>query len=262
MHPLDPLTASEISAVVAILERDRGVDAGWRFGTITLVEPPKAAMLTWDERSPLAREALVTFWNRADGAAYEAVVDLGADAVTRCDHRPGVQPNFTTDEYHEVDEMLRAHPDVVAALAKRGIDDPSLVLFDTWAYGDALVPERYHGRRVGWTDAWVRTAPDTNPYAHLVSGLHCVVDTNSMELLEIDDSGAIPQPQVMGEYAPRHIPDLRVRTDLKPLEITQPEGASFTLDGRLLRWQRWTMRIGFTPREGLVLHRVGYEQDG
>ncbi len=83
-----------------------------------------------------------------------------------------------------------------------------------------------------------------------------------MELLEIDDSGAVPQPNVMGEYAPRHIPDLRVRADLKPLEITQPEGASFTLDGRLLRWQRWTMRIGFTPREGLVLHRVGYEQDG
>jgi primary-amine oxidase len=262
MHPLDPLTASEISAAVAILGRDRGADAGWRFGTITLLEPPKATMIAWDERTPLAREALVTLWNRADGAAYEAVVDIGGDRVTRFDHRPGVQPNFTTDEYHEVDALLRAHPDVVAALAKRGIDDPSLVLFDTWAYGEALVPERYRSRRVGWTDAWVRTTPDTNPYAHLVSGFHCVVDTNSMELLEIDDSGAVPQPNVMGEYAPRHIPDLRVRDDLKPLEITQPEGASFTLDGRLLRWQRWTMRIGFTPREGLVLHRVGYEQDG
>ncbi len=151
----------------------------------------------------------MSLWNRADGAAYEAVVDIGAEQVTRFEHRPGVQPNFTTDEYHEVDEMLRAHPDVIAALAARGIDDPSLVLFDTWAYGEALVPKRYRGRRVGWTDAWLRTAADTNPYAHMVSGFHCVVDTNSLELLEIDDSGPVPQPPVMGEYAPRHVPDFR-----------------------------------------------------
>ncbi len=261
-HPLDPLTADEITSAVTCLRRDRGADDNWRYGTITLLEPPKATMATWDERTPPAREALVSLWNRADGAAYEAVVDIGAQQVTRFEHRPGVQPNFTTDEYHEVDEMLRAHPEVIAALAARGIDDPSLVLFDTWAYGEALVPERYRGRRVGWTDAWLRTAPDTNPYAHMVSGFHCVVDTNSLELLEIDDSGPVPQPPVMGEYAPQHVPDFRVRDDLKPLEITQPQGASFTLDGHLLKWQRWTLRIGFTPREGLVLHQVGYEQDG
>ena len=150
-HPLDPLTAEEITTAVASLRRDHGADDGWRYGTITLLEPPKATLAAWDERAPLAREALVSLWNRADGAAYEAVVDIGAEQVTRFEHRPGVQPNFTTDEYHEVDEMLRAHPDVIAALAARGIDDPSLVLFDTWAYGEALVPKRYRGRRVGWT---------------------------------------------------------------------------------------------------------------
>ncbi len=203
----------------------------------------------------------MTCWNRADGEAYEAVVDIGADRVVSFDHRPGVQPNFTTDEYHEVDEMLRAHPDVIAALAARGITDTSLVLFDTWAYGDALVPDPYKGRRVGWTDAWVRKEPGANPYASFVTGFHCVVDTNSMELLEIDDSGALPQPPVMGEYTPRHVPGQRQRTDRKPLEITQPEGVSFTVDGNHLEWQRWSLRIGFTPREGLVLHQVGY-RDG
>ena len=35
----------------------------------------------------------------------------------------------------------------------------------------------------------------------------------------------------MGEYVPRLVPGLRLRDDVKPLEITQPEGASFTLDG-------------------------------
>ena len=35
-HPLDPLSAEEIRRAVAILRRDRGVGAGWRFGMIEL----------------------------------------------------------------------------------------------------------------------------------------------------------------------------------------------------------------------------------
>ncbi len=58
----------------------------------------------------------------------------------------------------------------------------------------------------------------------------------------------------MGEYAPAHVPErLRAastREPLKPLLITQPEGPSFTLDGNLLRWQNWSLRIGFNYREG------------
>ena len=63
---------------------------------------------------------------------------------------------MTVDEWHECDVMLRAHPDVIAALAKRGITDMSRVLADMWAYGAALVPERYAGRRIGWCDVWYR----------------------------------------------------------------------------------------------------------
>ena len=51
------------------------------------------------------------------------------------------------------------------------------------------------------------------------------------------------------------------RDDLKPLEIHQPEGVSFTVDGNHLSWQRWDLRVGLDPVEGLVLHDVGY-QDG
>ena len=49
------------------------------------------------------------------------------------------------------------------------------------------------------------------------------------------------------------------RTDLKPIEISQPEGVSFTVDGHEVAWQNWHFRVGFTPREGLVLHTVGWQ---
>jgi hypothetical protein len=50
----------------------------------------------------------------------------------------------------------------------------------------------------------------------------------------------------------------RIREDLKPLEIVQAEGPSFSVDGYDVRWQKWHFRVGFTSREGLVLHQLAY----
>lgn len=41
-----------------------------------------------------------------------------------------------------------------------------------------------------------------------------------------------------------------------------PEGPSFTVDGHLVEWKKWQFRIGYTAREGLVLHTVNYDDDG
>jgi primary-amine oxidase len=256
-HPLDPLTAEEIAAVAAVLRRDRGVEPPrWRFGAIELVEPAKAALRDGQAR----REARAVCWNREDGEAYRAVVSLAGPDVTGWEHLPGVQPNMTVDEWHECDEMLRAHPLLIAALARRGITDMSLVLTDVWAYGAALVPERYRGLRIGWADVWRRGSAEANPYAHSVTGLHPIVDLNRMELLELEDSLDAEAPEVMGEYLPSLIPtELR---EVKPLQVSQPDGVSFTLNGRRLWWQNWEMRIGFNHREGLVLHTVGFSYAG
>ena len=101
-----------------------------------------------------------------------------------------------------------------------------------------------------------------NPYAHHVTGLHPVVDLNTMTLLELEDSydaGAATDPEVMGEYLPSLLP-MRLR-EVTPLEITQPEGVGFTLDGHRLSWQNWQLRLGFNHREGLVLHQVGFRDE-
>ena len=263
-HPLNPLTAGEIRQAAAILRRDRGVGGTWRFASIELKEPAKATLpaLGADQQAglPASREAIVVCWDRTDGQAHRATVSLTGDEVTSWEHLPGQQPNMTVDEWHECDEMLRAHPALVQALARRGITDISLVLTDMWAYGAALVPERYQGLRLGWCDVWYRSSEQSNPYAHHVTGLHPVVDLNTMTLLELEDSyqgGNLPN--VMGEYLPRLIPTpLR---EVTPLQISQPAGVGFTLDGHLLSWQDWQLRLGFNHREGLVLHQVAF-RDG
>jgi primary-amine oxidase len=261
-HPLDPLTADEIRQAASILRRDQGVTDRWRFASIELREPSKHAIRNHESGPACTREARVVCWNRDDGQAYKALVSLTDDRVVSWAHEPDGQPNMTVDEFYECGQALRREPRVIEALVRRGITDLDRVLIDTWAYGAHLLPEEYSSRRLGWADVWYRKEEGGSPYANPVSGLHFVVDLNRMELLELEDDRSVEEPQTMGEYVPRLVPGQRLREDIKPLEIVQREGASFSLDGNLLRWQKWSLRIGFNYREGLVLHTVGYEEDG
>jgi primary-amine oxidase len=256
-HPLDPLTADEFRLAAQIVRREKGVDERWRFASVELKEPVKDAVHAYTPGQPFDREAIVVCWNREDGKAYRGVVSLTGDAVVSWDHLPGQHPNLTVDEWHDCDEVLRADPQIIDALARRGITDLDLVLIDVWAYGAALVPERYRGRRVGWADVWYRETALGNPYAHPVAGLHPIVDLNRMELLELEDVDQdSPPPAVSGEYVPSLLQ--QPMREVKPLTISQPDGVSFTLDGNQLSWQNWQLRIGFNYREGLVLHTVGW----
>ena len=258
-HPLDPLSAEEFRAVAQILRREKDVARPhWRIASVELREPTKDVVRAFQPGDPIAREARVVAWNTDDGTAYVGVLSLTDDALLSWDAQPGKQPNATVDEWHDCDAAMRRHPDVLAALAKRGITDPDLVLVDVWTYGAHLIPTAYEGRRIGWCDVWLRDCHDSNPYAHPVSGLKLVVDLNTMELLEVEDTPSAGFPEVQGEYLPQHVPGLQQRVDLKPLEIRQPDGVSFRLDGNALSWQGWRLRLGFGYREGLILHRVSY----
>ena len=260
-HPLEPLGADEFRRTADILRRDQGVTDSWRFASIELKEPPKQDVKTWKPGDPVGRASLAVLWNREDNQAYEGVVDLVDDAVRSWTHLPGVCPNFTVDEWHDCDEAMRAHPDVIAALAARGITDMSLLLIDVWTYGKALMPEQWRDRRLGWCDVWRREAPGSNPYAHLVSGIKFIVDMNTMELLQIEEDVDPGSPDVQAEYIPG-VWTGEQRSDVKPLHITQPEGVSFTVEGTELRWQNWSMRLGFNYREGPVIYQVAYDDHG
>ncbi len=258
MHPLDPLSAEEVRAAARIIRREHATTEAWRFASLDLAEPPKADLLAWSpDGDPLPRQAFAVLWDRTTNEAFEAVADLTADQVESWSPVPGATPNVTVDEYHDLDTALHEHPDVLAALARRGITETHLAMFDVWTYGAAVLPERWRGRRLGWTDIWLRATEGANPYAHPVAGLKIIVDLNTFEVLEIEDHHDHGLPEVQGEYDPARR-GVEPDAPLKPLMIHQPEGTSLTLDGRLLTWQNWSLRIGFNTREGLVLHQVRF----
>ncbi len=265
-HPLEPLSAAEIRDAARIVREQRGLGERWRFASIELREPSKRALGEAGEpggTSDLPREATVVCFDRDRDDAVKAIVSLSEGRLVSWEPRPGEHPPVSNDEYDECNSALKRDPRVVEALAKRGLTDLDLVLIDVWAFGAELVPKPYRGRRVGWCDVWHRVGPESNPYANPIPRLHPIVDLATMELLELgDDDDGQPAPEVMGEYAPALVPGMRLREDLRQLQITQPGGPSFTLDGHLLRWQRWSMGLGFNYREGLVIHTLGYEDGG
>jgi primary-amine oxidase len=66
-----------------------------------------------------------------------------------------------------------------------------------------------------------------------------------------------PIPAV--EYATNLLGPSTFRTDLKPLQVLQPEGPSFQVSGRQVLWQMWKFSLGWTLREGPVLKNVTYD---
>src|SRR5262249_62074436 len=117
---------------------------------------------------------------------------------------------------------------------------------------------------------WIRTEERDNGYARPIEGLVTLVDLDRMEVVEVEDHGAVPLPPRDGNYTaaalanPRNLPHVPAgpRADVRKLEITQPDGPSFELSGHELTWQKWRLRIGFPPPGGVVLPTGGYAAGG
>ena len=258
-HPLDPLTAAEITEAASILKAQRQLGDRVRFETIVLQEPDKAAVGNFRPGDAIARNALLVILDNAAAATYEAVVSLNERRVTSWQHVPGVQPRIMFEEFAECEAVVKANPEFQAALRLRGITDFDLVMVDPWSAGNYGFADE-EGRRLVLTRNFLRSGPNDNGYARPIEGVSALVDLNTMEVVRVDDYGLVPLPPNPGNYAAEFVGEFR--QDLKPLEITQPEGASFQVDGQSVSWQKWRLRIGFTPREGLVLYTVGYADQG
>ena len=258
-HPLDPLTAEEIAEAMSILKAQRQLGPRVRVETIVLQEPDKDMVLDFQPGDHIQRNAFVVILDNDEAATYEAVVSLTERLVTSWKHVPGVQPRVMFDEFSECEAAVRANPEFQAALKKRGITDPSLVMVDPWSAGSYGFDDE-EGRRLVLARNFLRSSPTDNGYARPIEGLTALVDLNNMEVVRVDDYGVIPLPPNPGNYAAEFVGEFR--QDLKPLEITQPEGPSFLVDGYSVTWQKWHLRVGFTPREGLVIYTVGYEDQG
>ena len=179
-HPLEPLSAAEVAAAVAILRRGGKVTPTTRFVSVSLDEPPKGLVHAFTGTNPPLRKAFVVLFDNASNACHEAVVSIDGHEVESWRHIPGVQPTMTVDEQVECEAAVLASAEFRAALVRHtGIDDTRLVMVDIWSAGN-YGSEEDRTRRLARPLCFLRSDPTENGYARPIEGLRPVVDLNHL----------------------------------------------------------------------------------
>ncbi len=260
-HPLEPLSADEMLRAVEILRAQPDFPVNTRVISIMLKEPPKDAVYRWAAGPAPDREAFAILHDSAANASRSVVLNLSSGAVLHTESAPpGSQPTLSVDEQIECEQAVLASPEFKAALEKQyGVTDTSLVMVDIWSAGN-YGSEEERTRRLTRPLCFLRSDPTDNGYARPIEGIRPVVDLNLMQVIRVEEYGHWPLPEQSGNYSADRVPNLR--SDIKPLVITQPEGPSYSLDGHQMSWQKWKFVIGFNAREGLTIHHLRYTDGG
>ncbi|SDZ53830.1 primary-amine oxidase [Saccharopolyspora shandongensis] len=258
-HPLEPLSSEEIVRNREILQGAGLLREFTRFPLVQLEEPAKAVVLAGGDFDRRARSVLL---DTKTGELTTTVVSLTGDQVVQrhtVDPVEQGQPPVMLTEYELVEKIVRADETWRQAIRDRGIEDVGEVRVCPLSAGWFGVAEE-SGRRMLRALAFVQNDPDELPWAHPVDGLVAYVDVIEQRVLEVVDDRHLPVPAEGGNYPDQELFGPQ-RDTLKPIEITQPDGPSFAVDGHEVRWENWRFRVGFDPREGLVLHQLSF-RDG
>ncbi|MBS1786334.1 MAG: primary-amine oxidase [Acidobacteria bacterium] len=257
-HPLDPLSKEEIAAAAKLLKESGKLPANARFQTIVLNEPPKAEVYAFKPGDTFRREAFFVAYDRANNKTFDGVADLRKQQIVSVREVPDAQPSLMLDDVLMFQSIVRADPQWQNAIRKRGITEFGKVQVEMWSAGNFGFPEE-QGKRLFRGLSYLRE-DSKNPYARPIEGVIAVVDMNARKVIKVIDGGVVPVPRATADVDEKSVG--RSREAPKPLQIVQPNGASFEIHGNEIRWQKWRFRYALHPREGLVLYTVGYEDQG
>ncbi|CAK9783439.1 hypothetical protein CC85DRAFT_282174 [Cutaneotrichosporon oleaginosum] len=296
LHPLDPLSPAEIAACVSavkakVKENEHGEHRLW-FKSIQLIEPPKKLLAPWLDQwhaagrghrnilPRLPRNAVVLMGVKRPKSTtwYEIFVSLDGKAkVTETISAPThlhVPPDMA--EMMAAEEALLKHPEFLRAVEKMQLPPHARVVADGWIYGaDSEERTNRHTPFMVYLNLTNGEHEDSCHYSaplpivpvmssddfSLVRIDYCpIFGTGEKTILDLD--GPFPwHLYVTNEYdaALVEASGVALRTDVKPYRVIQPEGASFSLEGRVINWQKWSFHIGFNYREGPVLSDIRYD---
>ena len=259
LTPLSSLTAEELSRASRLLHGAGHIADTTRFVYVGLIEPHKTDVLAYlaGGGAQPDRRARALLIDTASGLELDATVNLttGSVGVTPIDGSAGRAP-ILVEEFASIDPILRADQAWVDALAKRDLRAEEVVIAP-------LSPGHYpevggeDGKRIIRVFCFLFRDPADHPWAHPVDGLCAYVDVAGKKVLRVVDNEVLPVPAEPSKF---HLPEGRPAPleTLRPIEITQPEGPSFTVEGDRVAWANWTFSLGFDAREGLVLYNLAF----
>jgi primary-amine oxidase len=236
-----PLTSQEITQTRQILEESQKTQPTTRFVEISLQEPGKSVVLGKQETP---REAFVILYDRDKNQTREAIVDITHHTVRSLKTIVGVQPALLFEDYQRADTIVKSDPGFRAAMARRGITRMQDVYVSCWGAG-RYSDENTKQRLIRAVPS-LRERGDRNPFSRPIEGVVAVVDVNAKKVIRLLDTGVSPVP-------PR---------DEIPGRAERALPKSQNVGGEEVSWKNWRFRWTLHPREGLVLHQVGWQEEG
>lgn len=182
---------------------------------------------------------------------------------------------FVRGEFDHLIDAVWASKLFRNALAEFNIPEGFEVLVEPWPYGglDATDENERYCQGLCYAQDTRTGNPDANFYAYPIP-LIPVMDARTKQIIRVDRLatggkadrlriGTHDKDIIKHQKSAEYVPELLeggVRNDLKPLNVIQPNGPSFTVtDESLVEWQKWRFRVGFNPREGATIHDVRYD---
>ncbi|KAM0549218.1 hypothetical protein ACHAPJ_009528 [Fusarium lateritium] len=277
-HPLDPATAAEIEQATAIVKQFfYGIPL--HFKAAGLDEPPKRELVAYLEAEhngaplpALPRRIFAMWYIHRTPRLFEAVVDVTNGKIETYQELPrDFHGPVDRAEMNEAAEVVMADPRVRKEIERLRIDDTTVVL-DPWDYGvDGEETQERHTQVFMYIRNPENNDPDSCHYSFPLDFM-VIVDLCAMKVKKVlrlplgpdqtttEVNSPVPHRRtnpVEAEYTHR-LQKQSPRTTMKPYQVIQPEGASFTVKGHLIEWEKFRFRVGFNWREGITIHDVRF----
>jgi primary-amine oxidase len=109
---------------------------------------------------------------------------------------------------------------------------------------------KYAGKRIGVLSCRLRSGY-RNVWARRIEGLIVVMDMHSKEILEFSDDEAVPVPAGGTDFDRAAVGKLREHA--APLDVRQPNGPGYTMDGHVVALDRWKFHVRPDSRVGVII---------
>ena len=254
-HPLEQISANEITDAVNICRSAEGFDESSLFVGISLIEPSKDFLRNFEEGQEFPRHLKIRGIDSQSDGGFVAIIDvLGKEILSLDRVSEKAQTTYSMAEVFMALELTKADGRYQEALKKRGITDMGLVQIDPWPGGGIVHESIKPGHRALKTISFLRENETDNAYAKPINGVISHVDLTLKKVTHVDDYGAVEIPKAHGRYDADSQTELRQQP--KKIDITQPDGPGFEIDGNLISWEGWQVRASVSPDEGPVLHQI------
>ncbi|MGO2026756.1 MAG: copper amine oxidase, partial [Brevibacterium aurantiacum] len=256
LTPFSLPSQDEIASVTSVLREAGHFPAQARMAYVGLLDPVRGQKRTTAEVDRRFRALVI---DKSAGTSRDIIVSATharVDSVAEVDSTSEGEFPVMEEEFEIVEEVLAADPTWQSILARRGLPVEQVRVAPLSA-GVFEYPEE-SGRRILRGLAFLQPNETDSAWAHPIDGLVAYVDVTNRSVDQILDLEDVPVPTEHGNYTD---PELTgpLRTTQKPIEITQPEGPSFTLtEGNHIEWEKWSFDVGFDMREGLILHNIAF----